>query len=533
MKHIIFDIGSSKVSLLELETQFKGFEINRFEEEPLNTSHGEHSPEDYVRALRALTSHISLERARIIVGLPTEFVATKFLELPFKDKRKMSLTYQGEVEDQTPFALEQVITDYTVTQQVGKTSTLLTAITPQIKIASHLKILEAAYIDPDVLAAPQVALYSLHQYIEQAPDCFAILDIGHVHSSLVILEGGPLQACRVITFGGLHISEHLQKTYKASLEDAENIKVDKGYLICEEEAHFNEDQKVFSKNLKEGLNPLVRDLNQTLTAFRSKHKKNVKKIYMTGGGSLLRNIDVFLTSELQVEIEKLSILKNLKYNHIAASQEIDAKVLPTLAIGIQSMSHDLPINLRKAQFSKTAMAGEWVETFKPMAQYAALFLLILTLNLLGRLSLQTGYSHNINEKVTSIVKKHHPQIDVEVMDDSQKLEKYLRLKNQETETKLELFGKDAAQRMTPLQIINTLTEILSSHPRENMLIQKLQISQENIKVEGISNSESGGIILRAGLQHSPYLQITSSDIQPLDPSSPKRKFTIELKVKTI
>src|SRR3989338_4256314 len=112
MKYIVLDVGGSKVSALELETKFKGFEIMRYEETSLPLSHLPHMPEQYVRVLSTLLQTFSLQNVRLVTGIPQDAVTTKIIDLPFKDKKKISQTYLFELEEHIPFAIDQVSIDY-------------------------------------------------------------------------------------------------------------------------------------------------------------------------------------------------------------------------------------------------------------------------------------------------------------------------------------------------------------------------------------------------------------------------------------
>ncbi len=357
--------------------------------------------------------------------------------------------------------------------------------------------------------------------------------MGHTKTSVCILHNGVLEAVRIITFGGLHITEMLQKTYHVSLEEAESVKIEKGYLICEKEDTFNEDQRVFSNTLKSALQPLIRDLNQTFTSFMATHKKNVKRIYLTGGSTLLRNLDRFLTQELQIETEALSALSTLKYSHISDSPEVQAKVLPTLALGLQYISHLIPLNLRRGSFAKGQIGAEISRLLKPVLKVAAAIVLILGVNFLGRLFLGLHHKNAIDDKISMILKKHHTDLKNETISDATKLERYLTTKKQELETKLSILKTSSDAQVTPLHVMTEISNVIATHPREKMMIQKLQFSENIIKVEGLSDTENGAVILRSGLQFTPYLQVTASETLPLEGQKQRQKFTIELKVRAI
>ena len=531
MKYIVIDVGGSKVSALELETKFKGFEILRYEETTLPLSHLPPMPEQYVRALSTLLQTFSLQNTRIITGLPQEGVTTKIIDLPFKDKKKISQTYLFELEEHIPFAIDQVSIDYEIINTIGKQSTILSAMTPHNKLIAFLKTLEAALIDPDVVAAPQIALASLSQLISPPTDCYALIDVGHFNTNVALFLDEKLASVRVITTGGFGVTSHLKEAYDTSLEEAEGVKQEKSYIITENEETFSDDQRTFSNTIKEGLQPLLRDLNQTFVSFRANHKKNVKHIYVTGKGSLLRNLPRYVTQELQIETQRLSILEGLQYSHIDASDETETKVLPSLSLALQQMLHFIPLNFRKGEFTKGKRPGKMPAIAQPLFKIAAAVLLILGVNVLGRLILEIQYQSKIDSKINSILTKHFTNIPETIGSDPTKLERFIRTKKKEVETKLELFGEDASFRISPLHVLDELSKIISKHPQRKIIIKKLLYSEEKIRVEGITDSEAGAVIVRSGIQHTGQFQVMKSDTGPVDPQTQQRSFVIEFKAR--
>ncbi|MBI2026623.1 MAG: pilus assembly protein PilM, partial [Deltaproteobacteria bacterium] len=307
MKYTVLDIGTSKIGALEIEAKFKGFEILRFQEFRFPLDAKLPTAEVFVRQLKSVLENFSVHHSKLIVNMLPSDVATRFVELPFRDRKKIEQTLPFELADIVSFDVENTVTDHVVTESIGKKSNVLVCMTPRNKLISFLKIFEAHHVEPDIVQAPQVSLTSLLPYIPLPGDCFAIVDIGHSKTSVCIIDNGILKAVRVIAQGGFHLTKILSQIYEASLEESESIKLEKGYLICEKQERFNEDQTIFSDTLKKGLAPLIRDLNQTFVSMSSHNKKPIRNIYLTGGGSQLNNLPTYLTMELQIKTQLLEI----------------------------------------------------------------------------------------------------------------------------------------------------------------------------------------------------------------------------------
>ena len=284
--------------------------------------------------------------------------------------------------------------------------------------------------------------------------------------------------------------------------------------------------------MKGGLQPLLRDLNQTFVSFRASHKKNIKHIYLTGRGGLLRNLPQYITQELQIETERLNILGSLQHSRLDTTEETEAKVLPSLSLALQQMLHFIPINFRKGEFAKGKRAGQLPPLVKPLFKIAAAILLILSMNVLGRLILEIQYQNKIDSKINSILTKHFTDIPESISSDPSKLEKFVRTKKKEVETKLELFGDEAVLRISPLHVLDELSQIISKHPQRKIIIKKLIYSESGIRIEGITDSEAGTITVRAGMLQNGYFQVMKSDTGPIDPQTQQRSFVIEFKARS-
>src|SRR3989304_953976 len=111
-----------------------------------------------------------------------------------------------------------------------------------------------------------------------------------------------------------------------------------------------DDTEVISSAIKKGLTPLVTELMQSLHAYEINNNEEVSRLYISGGGARLRNIDSFLSSELHMDVEHFRIP-----DEFLQKLQVDEGAGLTLSTGIglalcgARKKHTSGINFRKGE----------------------------------------------------------------------------------------------------------------------------------------------------------------------------------------
>src|SRR3989338_1759184 len=356
MKIIGLDIGSYSVKAIEVEMGLRQLEILDFFEEKLPLTLELPKPEVVKEAIKNIfLKNNIVPPYKVISSLSGLFVSSRIITLPFADKSKIKQTLPFELEEHIPFALEDIIFDYQIISTDDKKAQLLIFIAPKDVIKERLALFPQKELSPDLLTSDAIALYNLTTsgFWQPAEAVYALVNIGHQQTSVSIIEETKISQVRSISMGGKAITQAIQETYHLSLEDAERAKIDNGFVLVDS-SNVSKDQIKFSDCIKKTLDPLVSQLTQTFQSVRSKGKGVVRKLYITGGTSLLRNLPAYVSQELHIEVEFLKCLSAYEASNIADQDENNAKASGalSLSLGLIGKSYGEQFNFRKKEFSK-------------------------------------------------------------------------------------------------------------------------------------------------------------------------------------
>src|SRR3989338_5127078 len=356
MRVIGLDIGSYSVKAIEIEFGLRQLELIDFFEEKYPLSATPPSSEQIQKTIENLFLRSGLTLPfKMVASLSGLYVSSKQLTLPFTDKVKIKQTLPFELEEHIPFALEDIIFDYQIISMAEKNAQLLILIAPKDIIKERLSLFPQKELSPDLLTSDAIALYNLTTsgFWQPAEAVYALVNIGHQQTSVSIIEETKISQVRSISIGGQAITQAIQEAYHLSLEDAERAKIDNGFVLTDSYS-VSKDQIKFSDCIKKTLDPLVSQLTQTFQSVRSKGKGVVRKLYITGGTSLLRNLPAYVSQELHIEVEFLKCLSAYEASNIADQDENNAKASGalSLSLGLIGKSYGEQFNFRKKEFSK-------------------------------------------------------------------------------------------------------------------------------------------------------------------------------------
>ena len=137
-----------------------------------------------------------------------------------RETRKIRQTINFELEPLIPYAIEEVVTDFTVIGQSKGPETnpgeqpsgspvegseILAAAVPKDEIAERLRMIEPIQVSLLEIEAVPVALQLIAAGYDQG--CFVLLDIGVQKTVAVFLREGKIFQIRPFAFGGENITE--------------------------------------------------------------------------------------------------------------------------------------------------------------------------------------------------------------------------------------------------------------------------------------------------------------------------------------
>lgn len=337
----------------------------------------------WVSALGRLVARLDLSKAEsIVITMPDDMAMTVHLtELPFADQNKLKDILPIELDSKLPLDIEDITYDFRIiSQPTDEEHEAVVAFARNRDLALVLELFERADCDPRLILVPEWALEFAMLAMINAPEdeTYALLDMGHKHTRVLVMQGKRPIMARSVQRGGLHITQTLAQLFQIDEEQAERIKIQRGAIYKAGETQ-DPGLDAMSKGITRALAHSVRDLRRTFQSLYAKQRVRLDRIYLGGGSSHITNLTRHLQDEFSVPVDMLpvdgmNISGNLNLLPAQQRQHILSYGL-AMALGHEG-NKDKRNNLRQGEF---VYRGRSSYVRKKVFQYgfAAAILLVL------------------------------------------------------------------------------------------------------------------------------------------------------------
>ena len=305
------------------------------------------------QALRALVERNDLQDAVVVCQMPGNQAMTLRVPVMFDEKPKVSAVLPALLADRLPMNPAEVSWDFRVEQAPAGSEMpfeALVGFAPREAVAAALDRLQTQGVDPAEVLVPELALGRLAQSIgPTAPESFALVDMGHEATRVVVWHRGRPVLARTIRRGGRQVTEALAQAFQLPVEEAERVKREHGVVVLDPSSlegldpSVREQVSMLSDGLQRALQPLSRELRRSLQSLLARDRIAVEKVYLCGGASMLKNTGPWLARELGVEVDRLRLGDVLPGG---GTEALGGQWALALALALRPPAHPETINLR-------------------------------------------------------------------------------------------------------------------------------------------------------------------------------------------
>ena len=531
-KFLTLNIGASFVELAEYEQGAKGsLTLSRYGTAKLDAPLDFETADTILSpALLGIVSKTGIKPGPVAMSVLGQMVFPRFAAIPAAGgEAKFEQMVRYEIEQNIPFPIDEMICDRQVlgdTETGDKAVMIVAAKVAQVEALTNAVI--AAGFSPEIVDAAPTALTNAIRYShpEESDSCIITLWLGSRGTTLIITEGDKMYT-RIIQVGGSTITKDISTALGCSLDEAEQLKNEKGYVslggVVEDD---DEIADRISKVCRAAMTRLNAEISRSVNFYRSQqHGGTPVKIYLTGATALLPQIDQFFSESLQIPVEFFNPFERIAIGPKVdqAAMESDAALLAAtagLAVHAAGVSR-FTINLlppqlvearaEKAKIPFVAAAGA--------SLVAALVLVMLGIN--GETAVIVAKRDAIQQKVDSFSAFDRK---VKAAEEKQAL----------AENDAEAVRKLLADRGAAAQRINAVRGSLAP----GMWIEKWEDGKITIRgwsdsVKG-SGSKTAGEIIVDKLKGKAVIDSESvkiSDMSAVGKNGQVAQFTVELKFK--
>ncbi|OIN95963.1 hypothetical protein AUJ66_07795 [Candidatus Desantisbacteria bacterium CG1_02_38_46] len=265
--------------------------------------------------IERILSENKLKEGEVVTSVSGPSVVVRYVDFPDMSEGEVKNAIALESERFLPFRFEDVNLDVQVlkgaSESKGKMHVLIVAARKEI-IKKRLDFLDSAGLIPIAIDVDALSLANcFEKETVTSTNAIGLLNIGATFTNLCIIEEGIPCFTRDIPLGGNTISSHLQKRLGILPEEAEDLKIKIGLSQEGEEAEKEKITKI-NDAVKEILESFLKEVRYSFDFHQSQAKgKVIERIYLSGGTSLLKEVDKFLGAELGVSVEIWNPLKLL------------------------------------------------------------------------------------------------------------------------------------------------------------------------------------------------------------------------------
>lgn len=388
-KVIGLDIGSYSIKIVEILNSFSSYEIVNFYENVIPDF--DKLPADILipYVMEQLFQENDLKVDRIITAMPGQFVSSRIMSFNFTDTRKIEKAVLAEVEDVVPYDLEDMIVDHQILGQVGTSTMAMAVMTRKVFLKSFLEHLHHIDIDPKLVDVDSLSFYNLNPYLGLEPgECGAIIDVGHEKISVCIVQDQVLRMFRSINLGGRYLTEFLSRDLEISYAQAQRVKHRISYVLCssDEGEQLSPEDRMIAQRITVACSAMVKELGRTFYSFKKWEKSPIKKIFLSGGTSKLKNLDKYFMDNLEIPVtlsrlddSALKINNDLKENLPIMAQGISIGMR-----AISSIKRHSSINLRRGEFAYVQDYESIIKVTASIFKFIAIAVAILILTYTGQ-----------------------------------------------------------------------------------------------------------------------------------------------------
>ncbi len=405
MRFLTLNIGASNAVLAEYALKGRGaLALTAYGEIDLSAA-GEAAGSleaTLTPALQRVMREKGIKAAPLVVSLNGQSVFPRFAKFPAVAADKLEELVRYEVEQNVPFPIDEIVCDHQftgTTPEGEKAAMIVAAKLDQVRAVTDA--VAAAGLSPQIVDVSPMAIYNAFRWSNPgATGCSVILDIGSRTTSLILVEDEKIYT-RSIPVAGNTITKDIAQTFGCSLEEAEQLKLERGYVSLggvTEDADEVTDR--VSKIIRTVLTRLHAEISRSINFYRSQQGGNAPaRLFLTGGTVRLPQLDEFFRETLQVEVGYLN-----PFAKIGVGAKVNRQALANDAF---TLAESAGLALRMADVAAiriNLMPPELIEHARAVKRIP--FVIIGALGILAALGagiyLENGRRERVEEQVQAV-----------------------------------------------------------------------------------------------------------------------------------
>ena len=481
------DVGSYSIKVAEIERDYRKFHLVGFFEQPVVFYETLGKEGSVTQAITKLLEEYNFGSDLIYTTLPGQITAHRVIDLPFADFKKVDATIEFEMENYLPLPVEELLIDYHLLKSSKTSSSVLVSYSKKSEFVKFLNLLNEANLDPRFVGSEPVELANIVGLGGLQPEgAYALLDLGHEKTNILIFKGTELQFVRTIMMGGKDLTQSVADSLNIPLVEAERMKIELGQVGPGLEGADATTRNV-SEALKKPLSDLLLNLKQTFMAFQQTQSEVVQAILLCGGTSRLPGIDYYLTAELRKNVSFLDCL-DFPFNQLSDSTWCRPIAASAVAMAIRGVhgSSVKDIQFRRGEFAYKGEVKELTGLTKQVAALMGVTLVCMLGSFIGSYVTLKGSAKRQMNQVTTLATSALPDASKKTLSSPSTILSTLAGKINEAEEKRKKMEDETS--LSVLDVLKEFSMILPSRETLRFETDEFNLAASRVTIRGRTDS---------------------------------------------
>lgn len=307
-KFLGIDIGTQSIKVVEASLKGKTRVLENYGEvetslatdKPFRTAEKDGvslSDQNIARALNEIRSEAGIKTVEAGFSIPDFCSFFTNLQIPVMDQEEIPQAVQYEVRPYIPMPLSEIFLDWVVTEgQPGKTPIkMLVVAIPTWVVDQYKEIARISNLKPKFLESEAFALTRAIATSETGSKIIGLVDMGARSTNCGIIENGILKNSYSFAIAGNELTERLARSLNTDYAKAEDLKKKYGVVA---DGQGREDTR---KVLIPLVDSILEEVKKALRTYYANEGKEVDKIVLSGGLSLMPGLKEYFFVELRKE----------------------------------------------------------------------------------------------------------------------------------------------------------------------------------------------------------------------------------------
>lgn len=290
----------------------------------------------------------TLKQLRVFFVLPERVLTTHRFTIPSIPASEINSALKFRLKDEISWDIEKTIYIWKIVRETKdakgiKKLDLIVSLVLKDKVDNILKLSKRMGVSCYGIYSHFFSLANLSDFSD-AQDAIAVVDIGGVDTSFMIVKNNLPLFLRRISFSSTRLTEAIMENSEkndVSFDEIESVKKEQGLS-----------EKLFSY-MRSDLEKLIAEIKRSIEYYNSAFEETrIDKIYLLGGGSQLKELNNVLSRELKLEVTGFPLTKEIEIIKESGKENLSA-YLPTILGAVKEKRVNfLPKELRVSKLEE-------------------------------------------------------------------------------------------------------------------------------------------------------------------------------------